>query len=1436
MDRSTNLGSIIYMVKSNKNKLPARVLTGATVLLLILAGTPFFNMNTNGVNAASNPYSSPSISNLANSGPTSSGSFIFWDTNITSNNRVYYGLNESDVNNLVNGSWSMWDYNTINVNIRLSGLSANTTYYYKPESWYFSAANDSVPANVLVTLKPGVWTSPSEYMVSPPGWTGSPVNFRTINISAAILDNASGRYVQGLSLEAVIYNSTGGEIGGTNMSGAGPYSGSFILPDYLDEGGYVVRITGYPNISGEFSVLRWGCANCHNDNGRTDGKANYPSTFDAGVAHSHHFDTTNITDLNVIHCGDDMCSFQTQYFSTQQCTNCHVARYPTWVIHPQAGACSDCHRAPSGGTAALVCENCHGDITTTDSYLSPRYGQDRHYQNATCNDCHGTLNSLTTKPNCTTCHPRPGSILSNTTIPDSIENTSHSLGQTVSCGLCHNREHDVKSLQTLDITVCRSCHPGITHNGGAQCTTCHGSNPHRITFAGGPDCITCHDVGKSAQHIINNTAMDTGVHVGINRNATNGTGISSENKKCWACHQSDGQQPTGMGDRFNNPYKCYDCHNGTAPYSNVSNAPTVSNHFKSGNSIKAWGTALDNNSSCVACHNTSEMKVTYTGDNLGTNFSLPSHYGMKRIDLMGLTQTAYCLYCHNSSVENVTFGMSDFNNSIVNHSGRVTTPQCADCHDTIKESLARLHNGTLTKPVSNDTLCKNCHGPGGNASTNNKVEHKNLYCTECHANGTVGTLAGKDIHGIKYLTQNNTFSVVNTSAVNCVTCHQTSIIDSSLGVFTPPKISSSGALHHSNNVLNGTVWGNYWTPGTNTACIYCHSDTKHNATPLGRPLQWLGSSYQLYGAIGTNSTCADCHYKGAHNYSTMQSVFTSSGLGIPPEITNGSWNGLGGYFNHSLTTYLDRDCNICHGWLLSPGANMSGFLHNVASLPTSQNTGVSVYQNIGMYDTRLDQYKETLCRNCHNSTFMGGVPTRHHNLLSENQINPTTGQVFGCMDCHPIISNPSGQSVLLDRNCIDCHNGTAFWGNSFGAAVSITRPHHINTSYDDTNIGIPAANRTCSICHGSFVADYNDGHYIPLYNTTFSSTPYATAKAQNITSGKLWGGCEACHQSNSGASPAIFSNFDTHHGEILGFGVGHQSDSTPGVKCNWCHVTVPGGNPYFFGFNLVGSGVLALGIEVRNSTFEQSDVAAGFIEPGTTNVTFNGTACEKCHSVESLHSIQFNYSGTNGLPGYGHIGNNSDCDGCHASDVAGATLVQRAFVAGAAPMQGAIIPSVDSIYPSVLTAGVASTLTITGVNFVNNAYSSVVSVDGVAYTPTSITDTQIVVSIPALTAGVHKIQLVKGDTLSKLSALTVVSQVNITSARLKTGLITITGTEFGTVPSKYITITSAANGNIYFVLPSSWSNTLIQANSSNATKGDTITVITATGEASAGIT
>jgi hypothetical protein len=872
----------------------------------------------------------------------------------------------------------------------------------------------------------------------------------------------------------------------------------------------------------------WGCGNCHGSENIGSAQAPITSPYLGG------------RDNNVMGIDCANCHHQVT------CTTCHLS-------YDGKGKNTGSNNVPSG----------------TDHYGWRGYGgttqqgtmntQDVH-RNLSCDDpsCHGSVSQHTSGSpkampigTCTNCH-NTTRLSMKTTLNGRLSNYStnskyHDANSSIPCVICHGPMHNItKPDQSLrfvknDITEdsqCWTCHTTRPAHFGQNCTTCHTQNVHKINAGGGgPDCISCHDVGKSAQHKINNTDVDNGVHAGINSGAAVGQGISPENKKCWACHQSNGQQPTGMGDRFQNPYKCYDCHGTSKPYTGVSAAPTVSEHFKSGIDIKAQASAPDDSSSCIACHNTSEMKVTYTGDTLSSNFSIPSHYDKKRTDMVSMDQTKYCIYCHNSSVENVIFGVSEFNNSIVNHSARSSTPQCANCHDTIQENLGRIHNGTLVKPVSNDSLCKTCHGPEGTAATNNKVEHKALYCTECHANGTASSLAGKDIHGIKYLTQSNTFSTDKANAVDCTTCHQSSIIDNSIGMI-PIKISNP--LHHSDDILNGSKWGNYWNSSINS-CIYCHNDTKHSLTPLGRPLVW-NSSYVLNSSIGSGTNCADCHYKGSSNYANMQNTYSSAGLSIPPEITNGSWNGKTGYYNHNLGSYSDSQCKSCHD--RNGSTTVGQFMHNVS-------TGAA-----GGPD----------CKSCHD---IGGSAPKLVNFSAANNAshkNLNSGAYSSvdsdnkkCWACHGNGTQPSGHpsNYKTPAPCENCHVA----GNYSAPLVK----NHIQNGTNVTNVYVNAPCITCHGNNGMFIDNGGIGiitHYLSKVTDT-TTTPYGhfgTIDTTNClichnglyTGNASWGSpvnittspkrkhiettnaqCDACHKDNN---ISTLANVDFHNGSFRNFG------------------------------------------------------------------------------------------------------------------------------------------------------------------------------------------------------------------------------------------------------------------------------------------------------------
>jgi len=307
-----------------------------------------------------------------------------------------------------------------------------------------------------------------------------------------------------------------------------------------------------------------------------------------------------------------------------------------------------------------------------------------------------------------------------------------------------------------------------------------------------------------------------------------------------------------------------------------------------------------------------------------------------------------------------------------------TTNKCISCHndagfpaDTDLDGVAAPYK----RPHNNNTSCESCHG--------------------------------ENPHIIQFIQPDGTYGNKSTAA-SCPACHQTGIPEEVNSNFTKAFMIPV-TLKHSSDPLNGSVWGSYWNNAdSKAACIYCHNRTLHDILPMGRILDWF-PGYVINTSIGSNYTCAGCHYKSSSDYNNMTSSFTSSGLSIPPEITNGSnWNGTAGkYFNHSLGDYTDNGCKPCHGSLLSVDARMSEFLHNV------------------------DYADMKNCLGCHRPEG-AAREVNVTDLGNHTNVNLTGGSGVlsseDCRMCH--YSDPhDGPDAFNTYYCINCHDKAGFTGS-----------------------------------------------------------------------------------------------------------------------------------------------------------------------------------------------------------------------------------------------------------------------------------------------------------------------------------------------------------------------------------------------------------------------
>ncbi len=449
-----------------------------------------------------------------------------------------------------------------------------------------------------------------------------------------------------------------------------------------------------------------------------------------------------------------------------------------------------------------------------------------------------------------------------------------------------------------------------------------------------------------------------------------------------------------------------------------------------------------------------------------------------------------------------------------------------------------------------------------------------------------------------------------------------------------------------------------------------------------------------------------------------------------------------------------------------------------------------VNQHLGLGDTTFNNMVENDCRICHNQTPPAPypvdptyLPDRHH-LLVDTPI-PSPSDVpnpdadsdgipdvnYDCLNCHSMTFDSGTGTWELDpnfRDCTLCHVQTGTSGP--------TVHHRANE----------AQGGDCAYCHGSFVdsglldddgdgiqnAIDPDGGWIPAYQVSLVTpfpgglTPISGNRKPNgdpntVNSwGQEAGNCSFCHSELTGvegssvvedtgpfAPVEVFVNSTTHHTTGL-----QTSD-----KCVWCH---------------------------------DFDV----INPDDPRAVTPIRTCENCHGIPSLHNIQFagqdfgfpNNDGTV-LPGaepagFGHIGSQDDCWGCHG------------YENGlSAPSSGPVIPGLYDLSASSVQAG--STVVLTGTAFVNKVQnpmtgeydvtlaSDVVLTDAngteTVVVPVSVTGDTIEADIPSTMAtGNYQIAAKKALKRSNPMNVAITPAKVISSTTCVDGSTTISGSGF----------------------------------------------------------
>ncbi|MFZ3060903.1 MAG: hypothetical protein WA102_14340 [Candidatus Methanoperedens sp.] len=873
-----------------------------------------------------------------------------------------------------------------------------------------------------------------------------------------------------------------------------------------------------PGWAGWINGTNANCTNCHGTYNQTKPfyaepiwhKGNYGTTADnCYQCHTSASSSTGGSAPIALH-------NVTKAIDWSYCNNCHSNSNGGAPKVDNASLASGMHATLNGSTPSNTepaCKACHGGNSTvhknatannctychiTGSTLYGAKNVSRHipypyttdvntsrYQNVFCSDCHNNSLGTFDDPTQSTRNATTSHYGMNKTAGKLMYNTS---GNTEDCVYCHRNSSNMAAWGILGTSKANLSKKGGGHATAtnSDCYTCHiNSTSAPVTFhvedvsagaGGGPDCKACHNFGGNAQgKIVNFSAMNDSLAIHRNLNSGATAVVDAENKKCWACHTTNGTAPQAgnhtLVDRYKNPYNCTDCHISKAGQ-NLNFTPKAILNVTQHKLDTVNGTTIftPQASDCYSCHNISEMMIQAYDPDSGTgavygglhggNDSV-SHYGSTRS--LG-TGDAYCNYCHSNLSS--PFYLSSHNMSITEHTANplanisnATTLRCVDCHKS-----GRIHDASLNKTPQNawtsgqKDYCAPCHKPKPTGQANKSVYlqgHDPTYsssdrigdCGFCHNASSQG------VNGSSLKIHSETLTNRSTTA-NSTTCQ---------GCHNGTAVYTGAAKQILSHMPNGSQYrGN--TSASSYNCELCHNMT-------GK------SSMHSAGMNRSNGNCDTCHFNNTSPFRSLTKNITQL---------------AGGMVNHTYNGAQKYTCNTtaCHNASGRVRFHLSKYASGDIADPQDSN-GNPTFPLRATSDPN-DRGILVDCMDCHetyNDTAPFNAPFFEANGTGvNNQEHVGKGYTLNnCYVCHTFEDNVSKPVTMHNvsieplsggPNCTKCHN--------IGATVSGKAP-------DDMLVNFTAFNST---------------------NSSHRNLANATAWGGSSVFGLIDTACWACHQSD----------------------------------------------------------------------------------------------------------------------------------------------------------------------------------------------------------------------------------------------------------------------------------------------------------------------------------